>query len=100
MQLGARQSTIELVTGGVFTDEMRLCVMELLSLEVAIDKISKVIKVVSQHIFTTRLSGDKLPSHATCANIADEAQYLYFMLWKMHQLSVAMADYAFCPLLI
>ena len=32
MQLGARQSTVELVTSGVFTDEMRLCVMELLSL--------------------------------------------------------------------
>ena len=63
---------VPLNNNGVFSEQMRICVIELLSLEVALDKI----KVVSQHIFTTRFRGNMLPTHTTCANIADEAQYL------------------------
>ena len=65
---------IELQLNGNFTEDVRLCVMELLSHEMAVEKISPTIKVVAEHIFKTKLKG--LPSHTTMVNISDEAQYL------------------------
>ena len=67
---------IQFTTNGIFTDAMRICVMELLGLEVAIDKVSQIIKVVSDHIYGIPLLRNMLPSHTTVVNISDEAHYL------------------------
>ena len=48
--------------------------MELLSYEIAVEKISPTVKVVAKHNFKTKLKG--LPSHTTMVNISDKAQYL------------------------
>ena len=61
---------------GIFNDSIRLCVLELLGLEVAVHKIAEVIKVVGRHVFNKILSNDCLPSSSTIINISDEGQYL------------------------
>ena len=43
---------------------------------VAVGKVSQVICVVAEHIFSTKLKSNMLPSHTTVTHISDEAQYL------------------------
>ena len=61
---------------GVFSDKIRLCIIELLSLEVSVSKVSKIIKVVSQHICNIIIPLNRLPSITTVLKISDEGQYL------------------------
>lgn len=61
---------------GTFSDEVRLCVYDLLGLEVGIEKVSPVISTVAQRLFHTELKPSDLPSRQTVLRIADEAHYL------------------------
>ncbi|XP_045160202.2 interaptin-like [Mercenaria mercenaria] len=57
---------------GCFTDNVRLCVMELAALEVATEKVSKVIQCVSSHLHNYSLKNDELPNSTTVQTIVDE----------------------------
>ena len=61
---------------GIFNDNIRLCMLELLGLEVAAHTIAEVIKVVGRHVFNKIVSNNCLPSSSTIINISDEGQYL------------------------
>ena len=61
---------------GSFSDNIRQCVIELLGLEVASDKVSSVIKTVSKHIFNYNFVNQELPTGSTIRYIADEGQAL------------------------
>lgn len=61
---------------GVFTSDIRLCVMELIGLEVATEKVGPVIQTVAEHIFSCKLNKRDVPNRQTVQNIADEAQYI------------------------
>jgi len=58
------------------TDKARLCIMDLLGLEVAISKVPEVIKAVGSYIFHVNFSQKELPSRQTVLRISDEGQYL------------------------
>lgn len=66
----------KLKSGGIFSDSVRMCVLELVSLEVATDKIGRVIQAVAKHLFDTNFSDRELPSRQVCVNMTDEAQYI------------------------
>ena len=74
---------IQFMTNGMFTDAIHICVMELLGLEVEIDKVSQIIRVISKHIYVIPLLSNMLPSHTTVVNIADEAHYLLYTADKI-----------------
>lgn len=53
-----------------YTDDMRMCVMDLQSLDISNNKIGSVIKSIGQNIFKQHL---ETPCKTTIQNIADEA---------------------------
>ncbi|XP_045159232.2 uncharacterized protein LOC123524811 [Mercenaria mercenaria] len=61
---------------GCFTDNVRLCVMELAALEVATEKVSKVIQCVSSHLHNYSLKNDELPNSTTVQTIVDEGHFI------------------------
>lgn len=65
-----------LVEDGIFTDNVRRCVMELVSFEVATDKVPLVIECVSKHVFNHNISKRNLPQRQTVLKITDESQYI------------------------
>jgi hypothetical protein len=61
---------------GTYTDNVRLCVIELSSLEEAVEKISSVIKAVITHMLGHEFKKADLPNSTTVQNIVDEGHYL------------------------
>ncbi|XP_045170683.2 uncharacterized protein LOC123533110 [Mercenaria mercenaria] len=61
---------------GSFADNFRLCVMELAGLEVAVEKVSPVIKCISKHLFSQELEKEALPCPSTVQSIVDEGQFI------------------------
>jgi len=61
---------------GIFTNDLRLCVIELFGLEIAIEKIPSAIQVVANHIFRCQINDKELPTKSTVQNIVDEGQFL------------------------
>jgi hypothetical protein len=59
-----------------FTECVRLCVFDLLGLEVGIEKVPLVIQSVSHRMFNFNVNLKQLPSRQTVLRISDEAQYL------------------------
>jgi hypothetical protein len=53
-----------------YTDDMRMCVMDLQSLDISNNKIGSVIKSIGQNLFKQQL---ETPCKTTIQNIADEA---------------------------
>ena len=74
------------VKHGVFTNDTRECVVDLVGLEVAADKVAPVIKSVSKHIFHEQLRDKQLPQRQCVQNIVDESQYLMKVYYN-HKLS-------------
>ena len=56
--------------------EVRLCVVELSGLEVAVEKVSEVIRTVSKHLFQIEFEKNDLPSSSTVQSIVDEGHFL------------------------
>ncbi|KAL3841605.1 hypothetical protein ACJMK2_019722 [Sinanodonta woodiana] len=61
---------------GSYTDNVRLCVIELAALEVATEKISPAIEVVSRHIFRREIGKSDLPNSTSVQTIVNEGHYL------------------------
>ncbi|XP_053381945.1 uncharacterized protein LOC128549357 [Mercenaria mercenaria] len=61
---------------GSFNDSIRLCVIELAGLEVAVEKVSQVIQVISRHMFSREISKADLPTSSTVQTIVDEGHFL------------------------
>ncbi|KAL4219419.1 Piwi-like protein 1 [Mactra antiquata] len=61
---------------GTFSDNLRMCIIELSGLEVAVEKVPNVIKTVSKHLFGKDLRKTDLPSSTTVQTIVDEGHYL------------------------
>ena len=63
---------------GTYTENMRECIVKLVSLEVATDKVSPIIDCVFQTLCNYSLTahGHRLPRRPTVVNIVDESQYL------------------------
>ncbi|XP_045198613.2 uncharacterized protein LOC123552927 [Mercenaria mercenaria] len=71
---------------GSYSDKVRLCIVELSGLEVAVEKVSEVIKTVSKHLFHVDIENSDLPSSSTVQSIVDEGHYLA-KTYISHQLS-------------
>ncbi|KAG1667760.1 hypothetical protein GQR58_018268 [Nymphon striatum] len=63
-------------TDGSFTDNLRMCVVELSGLEVAVEKVSSVIETVSRQLFNTDHRKGDVPSSTTVQSIVDEGHYI------------------------
>lgn len=61
---------------GSFSNNVRLCVIELSGLEVAVEKIPVVIQTVSNHLYNRKLASSDLPSKSTTQSIIDEGPTL------------------------
>ena len=59
-----------------FTENVRLCAMELSGLEVAVEKVSFVIQSVCKQLFNINLTKPDLPSPTTVQAIVDEGHFL------------------------
>jgi hypothetical protein len=59
-----------------FTENIRLCAMELSGLEVAVEKVSFVIQSVCKQLFNINLTKADLPSPTTVQAIVDEGHFL------------------------
>ena len=59
-----------------FTENVRLCAMELSGLEVAVEKVSFVIQSVCKQLFNINLTKADLPSPTTVQAIVDEGHFL------------------------
>ena len=59
-----------------FTENVRLCVMELSGLEVVVEKVSFVIQSVCKQLFNINLTKADLPSPTTVQAIVDEGHFL------------------------
>ena len=59
-----------------YSDELRICVMQLAALEVGTEKIAQVIKIVSECLFEIEFEEKELPSSSTVQNIIDEGHVL------------------------
>ncbi|XP_045190091.2 uncharacterized protein LOC123547228 [Mercenaria mercenaria] len=72
-----REGKIETRTkDGAFTDNVRLCVVELSGLEVAVEKIPEVVRTVSKHLHGVDTCRSDLPSSTTVQAIVDEGHFL------------------------
>ncbi|XP_045169684.2 uncharacterized protein LOC123532337 [Mercenaria mercenaria] len=71
---------------GSYSNEVRLCVMELSGLEVAVEKVSPVIQAISKHLFHVNLEKKDLPSSTTTQSIVDEGHFIA-KSYISHQLS-------------
>ena len=61
---------------GSYSHKVRLCVMELVGLEVAVEKVSPVIQSVLRHILGKSLDRSDLPNPSTAQAIVDEGHYI------------------------
>ena len=61
---------------GSFNDNVRLCCIELAGLEVAVEKVTPVIQVVSKHMYSREVCESDLPTSTTVQSILDEGHYL------------------------
>ena len=66
----------ELKNNGVFVEDVRLCIINLIGLEVSTDKVSEAIQVVASTIFHVDIKLDNLPSRVTVLNICSEGHYI------------------------
>ena len=66
--------SVSTLSNGRYNDDIRTCVMELQSLEIPSNKVSEVIKSVSENI--CKMKGEKLPKRTTVQNIIDEGHCL------------------------
>ncbi|KAK3789314.1 hypothetical protein RRG08_001704 [Elysia crispata] len=62
--------------GGLFTDDVRRCILALAKNEVATAKMSPVIQCVGKYIFHHEFQNFDLPHGNTCQNIVDEGHYI------------------------
>ena len=62
--------------GGHYSDNVRLCVFDLLGLEVATANVPNVIQTVALHIFNITIKLEHLPTRSTVLKICDEGHYL------------------------
>ena len=76
----ARSFTQERATlkdsSGAYSYDTRLGAIELLSLEVAAEKVPKVIQAVGSHVFKQKFSEAELPSKTSVQNMADEGHFI------------------------
>ena len=76
----ARSVTQERATlkdsSGAYSYDTRLAAIELLSLEVAAEKVPKVIQAVGSHVFKQKFSEAELPSKTSVQNMADEGHFI------------------------
>ncbi|KAL3831421.1 hypothetical protein ACJMK2_023172 [Sinanodonta woodiana] len=72
---------------GSFSHKVRLCVIELVGLEVAVEKVSPVIQSVLRHILGKSLDRSDLPNPTTTRAIVDEGHYIAktFILEKFNK---------------
>ena len=61
---------------GSNNDRVRLCVLELTSLEIAVEKISPVIQAVLKHIIGAQIPKSELPNRNTVQTIVDQGHFL------------------------
>ncbi|XP_045173195.2 uncharacterized protein LOC123534827 [Mercenaria mercenaria] len=59
-----------------YLENIRLCIMQLAGLEVAVEKMTSIIQVVSKHIFGKEFTKQELPNATTSQTIVDEGHYL------------------------
>lgn len=77
--------SVSTLSNGRYNDDIRTCVMELQSLEIPSNKVSEVIKSVSENI--CKMKVEKLPKRTTVQNIIDEGHFL-----AKEQVSEAIAE--------
>ena len=63
-------------TDGSYSDNIRLCVLELTGLEVAVEKVSPAIQTVMKHMIGTEISRSELPNKNTVQTIVDQGHFL------------------------
>ena len=63
-------------SSGAYSYDTRLAAIELLSLEVAAEKVPKVIQAVGSHVFKQKFSEAELPSKTSVQNMADEGHFI------------------------
>ena len=63
---------LELKTDKKYTDDVRLCIMELSRLQVGANKISEIIQSVSRTLFHRDVEADQLPSRKTVERVIAE----------------------------
>ena len=66
--------SVSTLSNGRYNDDIRTCVMELQSLEIPSNKVSEVIKSVSENF--CKMKVEKLPKRTTVQNIIDEGHFL------------------------
>ena len=66
--------SVSTLSNGRYNDDIRTCVMEQQSLEIPSNKVSEVIKSVSENI--CKMKVEKLPKRTTVQNIIDEGHFL------------------------
>ncbi|XP_064649972.1 uncharacterized protein LOC135501664 [Lineus longissimus] len=71
-----------LTDNGAFSVDVRRCALELVSLEVATDKVAAVMSSVSQCIFGVHLPASRFPQRQSVLRITDEAQFLIKVMYS------------------
>ncbi|KAL3848471.1 hypothetical protein ACJMK2_019325 [Sinanodonta woodiana] len=63
-------------THGTYSDKLRLCVIQLAGLEVATEKVTPVIQVVSEKLFEKKFDRKELPNSTTVQTIIDKGHFI------------------------
>ncbi|XP_052778449.1 uncharacterized protein LOC128215880 [Mya arenaria] len=61
---------------GIFSNELRMCIIDLFGLEVAVEKNTPAIQIVAQHLFHCNIEASDMPTNSSVQNIVDEGQFL------------------------
>ncbi|XP_052808198.1 uncharacterized protein LOC128237051 [Mya arenaria] len=61
---------------GIFSNELRMCIIYLFGLEVAVEKITPAIQIVAKHLFHCNIEASDMPTNSSVQNIVDEGQFL------------------------